>query len=60
MKEIPTSTARMSATKLNPASTRAEGLNQVIRMIEIMRAANIPSMEELPENRLALAGLVWN
>ena len=60
MKETPTTTARMSARKLNPASSRAEGLNQVMRIIEIRRAVNMPTMAELPEKRLAAAGLVWN
>ena len=60
MKEKPTNTARMSARKLNPASSRAEGLSQVINTIEISRAVIMPTMLELPENKLAAAGLVWN
>ena len=55
-------TASRSATKLKPARILAEGLNQEMTRMETASAETIPIVEELPEKRLAAAGLVrnWN
>ena len=53
-------TARMSAMKLKPARSLADGLKMEMMTMEMARAVTIPIMLELPEKRLAAEGLVRN
>ena len=60
MKEKVTAIARISAKKLNRAKALADGLKQVMKIIDIVSATIVPIIVEEPENKLAAEGEIKN